>query len=127
MFTVSSIQSVVDNYFLFLGYEISLHVKVDLMDMLYQKSLRVSVDVRNTRGIGAMLNLQSNDASNVWQMPVNVHTLWSSPLQVSLPLVLAFPPLICPLTFLYLAFAFALVQRLPVLSAAMLLCHAYIL
>ena len=95
MFTISSVQSLVDNYFLFLGYDIALHVKVDLMDMLYQKSLRVSVDVRNARGIGAMLNLQSNDASNVWQMPVNIHTLWNSPLQVTLGLafssLLSFP------------------------------------
>ena len=51
--------------------------------MLYQKSLRLGVDVRNTRGIGTVVNLQSNDASKVWMMPVHIHTLWNSPFQVN--------------------------------------------
>ncbi len=43
--------------------------------MLYQKSLRLGVDVRNARGVGTVVNLQSNDASKVWMMPVHIHTL----------------------------------------------------
>ena len=57
-------------------------LQVDLLDMLYQKSLRLGVDVRNARGIGTVVNLQSNDASKVWMMPVHIHTLWNSPFQV---------------------------------------------
>ena len=52
--------------------------------MLYQKSLRIGVDVRNTRGVGTVVNLQSNDASQVWMMPTDIHFLWDSPLQVLL-------------------------------------------
>lgn len=63
---------------------LSVHVllQVDLLDMLYRKSLRLGVDVRNARGIGTVVNLQSNDARKVWMMPVHIHTLWNSPFQV---------------------------------------------
>ena len=83
MFTINSSQSLVMNYYFFLGLHTALHVKVDLLDMLYQKSLRLGVDVRNARGVGTVVNLQSNDASKVWMMPVHIHTLWNSPFQVS--------------------------------------------
>ena len=63
---------------------LSVHItlQVDLLDMLYRKSLRLGVDVRNARGIGTVVNLQSNDARKVWMMPVHIHTLWNSPFQV---------------------------------------------
>ncbi len=83
MFTINSSQSLVMNYYFFLGLHTALHVKIDLLDMLYQKSLRLGVDVRNARGVGTVVNLQSNDASKVWMMPVHIHTLWNSPFQVS--------------------------------------------
>ena len=57
-------------------------MQVDLLDMLYQKSLRLGIDVRNARGVGTVVNLQSNDANKVWMMPVHIHTLWNSPFQV---------------------------------------------
>ena len=57
-------------------------LQVDLLDMLYRKSLRLGVDVRNARGAGTVVNLQSNDARKVWMMPVHIHTLWNSPFQV---------------------------------------------
>ncbi|DBA72204.1 TPA: hypothetical protein ACH3X2_010602 [Trebouxia sp. C0005] len=82
MFTINSSQSLVMNYYFFLGLHTALHVKVDLLDMLYQKSLRLGVDVRNARGVGTVVNLQSNDASKVWMMPVHIHTLWNSPFQI---------------------------------------------
>ena len=85
MFVINTSQSLIMNYYFFLGLHTALHVKVDLLDMLYQKSLRLGVDVRNARGVGTVVNLQSNDASKVWMMPVHIHTLWNSPFQVSLP------------------------------------------
>ncbi len=102
MFTINSSQSLVMNYYFFLGLHTALHVKVDLLDMLYQKSLRLGVDVRNARGVGTVVNLQSNDASKVWMMPVHIHTLWNSPFQVCLSaaviaLTLPFGLLLLPL------------------------------
>ncbi|KAL0032002.1 hypothetical protein WJX77_000079 [Trebouxia sp. C0004] len=82
MFAINSCQSLVDNYSFLLGFHTALHVKTGLLDMLYQKSLRLGVDVRNARGVGTVVNLQSNDASKVWMMPVHIHTLWNSPFQI---------------------------------------------
>ena len=75
MFAINSCQSLADNYSFLLGFHTALHVKTGLLDMLYQKSLRMGVDVRNARGVGTVVNLQSNDASKVWMMPVHIHTL----------------------------------------------------
>ena len=82
MFAINSCQSLADNYSFLLGFHTALHIKTGLLDMLYQKSLRLTVDVRNARGVGTVVNLQSNDASKVWMMPVHIHTLWNSPFQV---------------------------------------------
>lgn len=57
-------------------------VQVGVLDTIYRKSLRLSVDVRNARGIGTVVNLQSNDASKVWMMPTIIHMLWNAPFQV---------------------------------------------
>ena len=82
MFAINSCQSLADNYSFLLGFHTALQIKTGLLDMLYQKSLRLTVDVRNARGVGTVVNLQSNDASKVWMMPVHIHTLWNSPFQV---------------------------------------------
>ena len=58
------------------------YMQVELLDMLYQKSLRLGTDVRNARGIGTVINLQSNDAHKVWMVLVHLDMLWNSPLQV---------------------------------------------
>lgn len=61
-----------------------LQLQTELLDMLYQKSLRIGLDVRNAMGIGTVVNLQSNDAMKTSQLPVHIHTLWSSPMLVSM-------------------------------------------
>ena len=96
MLAISSCQSLADNYSFLLGFHTALHVKTGLLDMLYQKSLRLGVDVRNARGVGTVMNLQSNDASKVWMMPVHIHTLWNSPFQV-----IMFPTTACVLLINY--------------------------
>ena len=37
--------------------------------MLYRKSLRVSAASRQALGLGAIVNLQSNDAAKLWSLP----------------------------------------------------------
>ena len=39
------------------------------MDALYAKSLRLSAAARGERGVGAIVNLQSNDAAKLWNLP----------------------------------------------------------
>ena len=50
--------------------------------MLYCKSLRVSSAAKASLGVGSIVNLQSNDASKLWNLPQYLHMLWSGPFQV---------------------------------------------
>lgn len=52
------------------------------MQMLYRKSLRITSAVKSERGIGAIVNLQSNDASKLWSLPNYLHIIWSGPFQI---------------------------------------------
>jgi len=61
----------------------SLHVKTQLLEKLYQKSLRVSGAVKAAMGVGPIVNLQSNDAAKLWGLPSYVHIVWNGPMQVS--------------------------------------------
>ena len=50
--------------------------------MLYTKSLRISSAAKAAVGVGAIVNLQSNDASKLWNLPQYGHMIWSGPFQV---------------------------------------------
>jgi hypothetical protein len=43
--------------------------QVGLVDALFRKSLRVSSAAKSEAGVGAIVNLQSNDASKLWSLP----------------------------------------------------------
>lgn len=60
-------------------------LQISLVDMLYQKSLRITAASKGKMGVGAIVNLQSNDASKLWSMAQYLHIIWSGPFQV-LPL-----------------------------------------
>lgn len=57
---------------------------MSLIDMLFSKSLRISSGVRGKHGIGAITNLQSNDAAKLYNLSQYLHMLWSGPLYVPL-------------------------------------------
>ncbi|KAH7620070.1 putative ABC transporter C family member 10 [Nannochloris sp. 'desiccata'] len=63
-------------------FRICLHLKTELVDMLYAKSLRVSAAAKSEMGAGAVVNLQSNDAAKLWSLPQYLHMLWSGPVQI---------------------------------------------
>ena len=63
-------------------YTTATSVQVGLIDMLYCKSLRVSSAAKASLGVGSIVNLQSNDASKLWNLPQYLHMLWSGPFQV---------------------------------------------
>lgn len=48
--------------------------------MLFSKSLRINSSVRSSYGVGAITNLQSNDASKLYNLSQYLHMLWSGPL-----------------------------------------------
>ena len=53
-----------------------------LVCMLYDKMLKLSSAVKGEMGVGAIVNLQSNDAAKIWALPQYMHVLWSGPFQV---------------------------------------------
>ncbi|GMH36556.1 hypothetical protein BSKO_04424 [Bryopsis sp. KO-2023] len=69
-------------------YRVTIHLKAQLVHMLYEKSLRISSAAKTKMGIGAIVNLQSNDASNIWDLPINFHILWSGPFQITVILLM---------------------------------------
>lgn len=58
-------------------------LQISLVDMLYRKSLRITAASKGRMGVGAIVNLQSNDASKLWGMAQYLHILWSGPFQVA--------------------------------------------
>lgn len=70
------------NQYFHILYRMGLHIKTELVTMLYQKALCVTSSVRADQGIGGIVNLQSNDASKLWGLPEYLHILWSGPFQV---------------------------------------------
>jgi ATP-binding cassette subfamily C (CFTR/MRP) protein 1 len=65
-----------------LKFVLRMPIQTALIDMLYRKSLRVSVAARSHFGVGHVVNLQSNDAAKLWWLPPFLHVLWSGPLMV---------------------------------------------
>jgi len=63
-------------------FRICLHLKTELVDMLYAKSLRISAAAKSEMGTGAVVNLQSNDGAKLWSLPQYLHMLWSGPVQI---------------------------------------------
>lgn len=86
MFLVSAAQTVLVNYYFHILYRMSLHIKSALVQMLYAKSLRISSAARSEFGIGKIVNLQSNDASKLWDLVIYLHVIWSAPFQIFLVL-----------------------------------------
>jgi ATP-binding cassette subfamily C (CFTR/MRP) protein 1 len=64
-------------------FRVSLHLKAALTDLLYSKSLRLSAAARSRRGVGAVANLQSNDAAKLWALPTYAHMVWNAPFQIA--------------------------------------------
>ena len=56
--------------------------QVQLMDMVYRKALRLSSGDVAAKGVGAIVNLQSNDVKKLEFLPVFVHSIWEAPMQV---------------------------------------------
>lgn len=56
-------------------FRICLHLKTELVDMLYAKSLKISAAAKSEMGTGAVVNLQSNDAAKLWSLPQYLYVL----------------------------------------------------
>jgi len=82
MSACSFIATVLVNQYFHILYRMGLHMKAELVTTLYQKALRVTTSAKADQGVGAIVNLQSNDASKLWNLPQYLHILWSGPFQI---------------------------------------------
>ncbi|KAK9823485.1 hypothetical protein WJX72_003089 [[Myrmecia] bisecta] len=82
MAVMEVIESISNGHYWYLNNRVMLQVKAALINLLYQKSLRISCAVRSDRSMGAIVNLQSNDASKVWNQVIWLNLMWSCPAQV---------------------------------------------
>jgi len=69
-------------------FRLGARVKAQLVHALYKKALRISESAKARHGVGGIVNLQSNDASKLWDLPKYMHILWSGPLQIAIAMVL---------------------------------------
>ena len=79
---ISIIQTLAVNKYFHILFRICLHLKTGLVDMLYRKSLRLTAGKKSDLGVGAIVNLQSNDAAKLWKLPQYLHMIWSGPFQI---------------------------------------------
>ena len=59
-------------------------MQAQLIDLIFRKSLRITSATKGSRGVGAIVNLQSNDGSKIWELIPYLHAMWSAPLQARL-------------------------------------------
>lgn len=82
LLSVQVLQTVLVNLYFHIVMRISIHLKAQLVQMIYRKSLRITSAVKSGKGVGAIVNLQSNDASKLWSLPSYLHIIWSGPFQI---------------------------------------------
>ncbi|KAG2450119.1 hypothetical protein HYH02_000222 [Chlamydomonas schloesseri] len=70
------------NWYFHVLFRMSLHLKISLIDMLYDKSLRITSAVKADMGTGTIANLQSNDAAKLWSLVLYLHVVWNGPFQI---------------------------------------------
>ncbi|GMR50273.1 hypothetical protein PMAYCL1PPCAC_20468 [Pristionchus mayeri] len=84
MFALSEIRSLLFNHFFTVMITTSVQVQSVLTNAVYAKALRLSSSARNSKTVGAIVNLMAIDIEKICQvMPITQH-YWSSPLQLTI-------------------------------------------
>ncbi|KAK9867452.1 hypothetical protein WJX84_001002 [Apatococcus fuscideae] len=78
----SLVESLFDNHYWFAVRRLELRAKAQLIDSIYRKSLRITSATKGSMGVGAIVNLQSNDGAKIWEMIPYLNFIWASPLQI---------------------------------------------
>ena len=56
--------------------------QIQLMDMVYRKAMRLSSSDVAEKGVGGIVNLETNDVNKLERFPVYMHGIWEGPFQV---------------------------------------------
>ncbi|GLC35697.1 hypothetical protein PLESTB_000485000 [Pleodorina starrii] len=79
---VAVLENFTVNWYFHKLFRMSLHLKIALIDMIYDKSLRITSAVKADMGAGAIVNLQSNDTAKLWSLVLYMHVIWNGPFQI---------------------------------------------
>eukprot|EP00898_Chlorokybus_atmophyticus_P006293 jgi/Chlat1/6665/Chrsp49S06158 len=90
MLAIQSLNTLLLQAYFHRVYRVSLHVRTGLIAMVYQKALRISNTAKDRIGTGTIVNLMSNDAEKLCSVCIHFHTVWSSPLQITMAIGLLF-------------------------------------
>ncbi|CDO92972.1 unnamed protein product [Kluyveromyces dobzhanskii CBS 2104] len=82
LFLLSIISTIISNQFFINIFEAGLKIRGSLMSLVYQKSLRLSLDARDDKASGDVLNLMSVDVIRIQRFFENAQVLVGAPIQL---------------------------------------------
>jgi len=88
IFLCQIVYTICNNYHSKTVLEVGLSVRATLIGMIYRKTLKLSNKELQTISPGRIVNMFSTDSYRIQHLLANGHTLWSSPLQLIIILVL---------------------------------------
>lgn len=78
---------VCSNMFQYHAYVLRVHLRSVLMAMVYDKSMRLSIDARNSRTVGEIVNYMSLDSQKIADTAQFFHMLWTGFYQIAVCLI----------------------------------------
>lgn len=81
-----TIMSITLRHYFFKCYLTGLRIRTAVTVAVYQKALRLSAAERQGWSLGEITNLMSIDAQRLQELTTYLHSVWSSPLQITLAL-----------------------------------------
>ena len=87
MFGLSVLQTAALHQYFEKVYDTSIKVKSALTSVIYQKSLKLSIEAKSNQSTGDIVNLMSVDTQRLQDLIQNLQLIWSGPFQIILCLV----------------------------------------